>query len=64
MSALTDLANVEIEKPYVKNEYTPNVDKDEVSRLNVDYRNLSSTLELILKEIFTLRPGEEEVDGY
>ncbi len=64
LSDLQDLANVEIERPLVKNEFRLAVDKNEVSRLGVDYIQMAATLRSYIEGsiLYTLNSGAEEVD--
>lgn len=64
LEALPELANVEIERPIEKQEFELSVKKVEVSRLNVDYMQLASTLRSYIEGsiLYTLNSGEEEID--
>lgn len=64
LEQLPSLTNVEIEKPVVKQEFELTVNKKEVSRLNIDYSQLASTLRAYIEGniLYTLNSGEEEVD--
>lgn len=64
LQAVPELRNVEIERPLVKQEFQLEVNKREVSRLNVDYDQLASTLRSYIEGsiLYTLNSGEEEVD--
>lgn len=64
LSKLGFLANVEIERPLVKNEYSLEVKKAEVNNLDVDFAVLSSTLRAFVEGniLYTITSGEEEVD--
>lgn len=58
------LSNVEIEKPLLKDEYLMVPKKEEITRLNVDFSKLSSTLRSYIQGsvLYTLRKGDEEID--
>jgi len=64
LEQLPSLANVEIEKPVEKQEYELTVNKKEVSRLNIDYAQLATTLRAYIEGniLYTLISGDEEVD--
>lgn len=61
---LPELINIEIEKPVTKVEYKLNINKKEVSRLGIDFSDLSTTLRAYIEGdiLYTLNSGEEEVD--
>lgn len=64
LEKLNYLAEVEVEKPVLKNEYRLQIKTDEASRLGVDYSHLSLVLRSYIEGdiLFTLNSGEEEVD--
>ena len=64
LAELSQLANVELEKPVTKDEYQLVVDKEEVSRLGVDFTQLATTLRAYVEGniLYTLNSGDEEVD--
>lgn len=59
-----NLTNIEIEKPVVKDEFRLEIIKAEVSRLGIDFSELSTTLRAYIEGdiLFTLNSGEEEID--
>lgn len=64
LEKVTSLANVEVERPVVKREFRLKIKKEEASRLNVDYSQMSSVLRSYIEGdiLYTLNSGEEEVD--
>ena len=64
LADIPGLSNVEIETPLVKNEFRLALNKNEVSRLGVDYVQLATTLRAYIEGniLYTLNSGEEEVD--
>ena len=64
LERIPELANIEIESPVVKQEYELTANKKEISRLNVDYAQLASTLRAYIDGniLYTLISGDEEVD--
>ena len=59
-----DLSNAEIEKPLRKSEYKLEIKRELVSRLGIDYSQLSSVLRSYIEGdvLYTLNKEEEEVD--
>lgn len=64
MVGIKDLANVEVERPVSKNEYSLRIRTDEASRLGVNYEHLATVLRSYIEGdvLYTLNSGEEEVD--
>lgn len=64
MDKIDLLSNVEIEKPLLKDEYLMVPKKEEITRLNVDFSKLSSSLRAYIQGsvLYTLRKGDEEID--
>lgn len=64
LSQMGPLTHVEIEAPVKRKEYRLDIRKEEVSRLGIDYEQLSSTLRSYIEGdiLYTLNSGEEEVD--
>ena len=64
MEAISDISNVEIEKPIEKNEYQLLVNKKEVNRLGIDFNQLSSTIRSYVQGsiLYTINSGDEEID--
>ena len=58
------LANVELERPVTRREFRFNLKKKEISALDINYSQLSSTLRAYIEGdiLYTLNNGEEEVD--
>ena len=64
MEKLSDLTNVEIEKPVVKYEYRLKIKKDVANRLGVSFDQLGATLRSYIEGdiLYILNNGDEEVD--
>lgn len=64
MNSLDYLQNVEVEKPVTKKEYRLDLNSEEVSRLNISFSELASTLRAYLEGsiLYTHNNGDEEVD--
>ncbi len=64
LSQHPDLLNVEIETPVLRKEFKLNLKQEEVSRLNISFAQLASTLRAYVEGsiLYTLNTGEEEVD--
>lgn len=64
LEGFNELANVEIEKPLVKDEYKLEIKRALVSRLGIDYSQLSGVLRSYIEGdvLYTLNKDEEEVD--
>lgn len=64
LEKLPSLTHVEIERPVVRKEFRLDIHRDEVSRLGINFEQLSSTLRAYIEGdiLYTLNSGEEEVD--
>lgn len=64
MNSLTDLTNIEIERPLSKQEYLLKIKEEEVSNLGISYDMLASVLRSYVEGdiLYTLNSGDEELD--